>query len=144
MAGFSDITENAVLNLIYRATPWANYADNAAATPEVNIVVALHTADPGDAGSMSTSETTYAGYTRMNVLRSTGWTVASTGSTNLAANLDFPSSTGAAATITNFATGKSGGGASPILMAGTISPTIPIGGAGVVPRLTTATSCSVD
>ena len=144
MAGFSDTTENAVLNLIYRATPWANYADNAAATPETNIIVGLHTADPTDAGTMASSESAYGGYARQNVLRSTGWTAAAAGSVALAANLDFPSSSGAATTITNFSTGKSGGGASAILMTGAISPTIPIGGAGVVPRLTTATTCSVD
>jgi hypothetical protein len=144
MAGFSDVTENAILNLIYRATPWANYADNAAATPETNIIVALHTADPGDPGSQSTSEAAYGGYARQNVARSTGWTAAAAGSCALAANLDFPSSSGAATTITNFSTGKSGGGASAILMSGAISPTIPIGGAGVVPRLTTATTVSLD
>jgi hypothetical protein len=144
MAGFSDVSENAVLNLIFRATPWANYADNAATTPETNIIVALHTADPGDPGTQATSESAYGGYARQNVARSTGWAAATTGSCALAANLDFPSSSGAATTITNFSTGKSGGGASAILMSGAISPTIPIGGAGVVPRLTTATTVSLD
>jgi hypothetical protein len=144
MPGFSDITENAVLNLIYRATPWANYADNAASIPETNIIVGLHTADPTDAGNMSSNESAYAGYARQNVARSTGWTAAAAGQCLLAANLDFPSSTAAATTITNFSTGKSGGGASAILMTGAISPTIPIGGSGVVPRLTTATSVSID
>lgn len=144
MAGFSDTTENAILDLIYRATTWANYAVNATSTPETNIVVALHTASPGDAGTMSTSESAYTNYARQNTARSTGWAAASGGSSALAANLDFPASGAAGTTITDFSTGKSGGGAAVILMYGAISPTIPIGGAGVTPRLTTATTVGLD
>jgi hypothetical protein len=144
MPGFSDVTENAILDLIYRATTWANYAQNAATSPETNIVVALHTADPGDAGTMQTSESAYTNYARQNTLRSTGWAAASAGSSALSANLDFPSSGAAGTTITHFSTGKSGGGAAPIIMAGTVSPNIPIGGTGVVPRLTTATTCALE
>jgi hypothetical protein len=32
------------LNLMYRATAWANVADNAAAAPLTDVAVALHTA----------------------------------------------------------------------------------------------------
>lgn len=144
MAGFADVTENAVLNLIFSATTWANYAINATASPETNIVTSLHTADPGDAGTGSTSESAYGNYARQNVARSTGFTTASTGSVNLAANLDFPSSSGAATTITHFAYGKSGGGATALICSGAVSPTIAIGGAGVTPRLTTGTQVSLD
>jgi hypothetical protein len=144
MAGFADVTENSILDLIYRATAWANYAINATTSPETNIVVALHTGDPGDAGTMATLESAYTNYARQNTLRSTGWNAASGGSVALNANLDFPSSGAAGTTITHFSTGKSGGGTAPILMAGAVSPTIPIGGAGVVPRLTTATTCALD
>jgi hypothetical protein len=51
----SNTTENAILNLIFNATAWANYADNAASSPQTNIGVSLHTADPGDAGDATTS-----------------------------------------------------------------------------------------
>jgi hypothetical protein len=143
MAGMSDTTENAVLNLIFRATAWANYADNAAATPETNIVVALQTADPGDTGTMSTSEVAYTSYARVNVARSTGWAVAAAGVTSPAAQIDFPAGTGGAGTVTNFSVGKSGGGASPILFSGGVSPSIVCGNA-VTPHLTTATTISLD
>lgn len=139
----SDTTENAILNLIFRATAWANYADNAATTPETNIVVALHTADPGDAGAMNTSEANYTSYARVNVLRSTGWTVSSAGSTNPAAQIDFPAGTGGSGTVTHFSTGKSGGGASAILFSGTVTPNI-ITGTGITPHLTTATAITLD
>jgi hypothetical protein len=139
----SDTTENAILNLIFRATAWANYADNAASSPETNIVVALHTADPGDTGTMSTNETTYTSYARVNVARSTGWTVSSAGSTNPAAQIDFPAGTGGSGTVTHFAVGKSGGGTSPILFSGTVTPNIVTGNA-VTPHLTTATAITLD
>jgi hypothetical protein len=139
----SDTTENAILNLIFRATAWANYADNAAGTPETNIVVALHTADPGDTGTMSTSEAAYTSYARVNVLRSTGWTTSSAGSTNPAAQIDFPAGTGGSGTVSFFSTGKSGGGAAPILFSGTVTPNIVTGNA-ITPHLTTATAITLD
>jgi hypothetical protein len=91
----SDTTENAILNLVFRAVAWGNYADNAATTPETNIVIALHTADPTDSGTQSSSETTYTSYARVNVARTTGgWSAASGGSVSPAANIDFPTGTG--------------------------------------------------
>lgn len=140
----SDTTENAILNLVFRAVAWGNYADNAATSPETNIVCALHTADPGDAGTQSTSETTYTSYARTNVARTTGgWSAASGGSVSPAANIDFPTGTGGSGTITHFSTGKSGGGASAILWSGTVTPNI-VAGNGVLPRLTTSTTCTLD
>lgn len=140
----SNTTENAILDLIYSATTWANYAINASSSPETNIVVALHTADPGDAGTMSTSESAYTNYARVNVARSTGWTAASSGSVSPAANIDFAASGASGTTITHFSTGKSGGGASAILLSGTVTPNIAIGASGITPRLTTATTISLD
>ena len=107
----SDTTETAILALVYNATAWANYADNAAATPQTNIHVGLHTADPGDAGTMATSEITYTSYARVNVARTSGgWTVTG-GSVSPVANIDFPAGTGGSGTATHFSTGKTGGGA---------------------------------
>ena len=42
-----DTTENAILNLVFRAVTWANYAIDATASPQTNIHAGLHTADPG-------------------------------------------------------------------------------------------------
>ena len=39
--------EQDILKLVFNATAWANYADNAASSPQTNVAVALHTADPG-------------------------------------------------------------------------------------------------
>lgn len=140
----SDTTENAILNLVFRAVAWANYADNAATTPETNIVCALHTADPGDAGTMATSEIAYTSYARVNVARTTGgWSAAAGGSISPAANIDFPTGTGGTGTATHFSTGKSGGGAAAILWSGTVTPNI-VTGNGVLPRLTTSSTITLD
>ena len=139
----SNTTENAILDLIFRATAWANYADNASSSPETNIVVALATGDPGDAGTMSTSEATYTSYARQNVARSTGWSAASGGSTSPASTISFPAGTGGSGTVTHFSTGKSGGGATAILFSGTVTPNIATGD-GVTPQLSTSTTITLD
>lgn len=138
----SDTTENAILDLVFTAVAWANYADNAASSPQTNIHVGLHTADPGDTGTMSTSEAAYGSYARQNVARSTsGWTV-SAGSCSPDANIDFPQATSGSETETHFSTGKTGGGAAAILWSGTVSPNIVVS-TGVIPRLTTATTITL-
>lgn len=141
--GISDATENNLLKLIFNATAWANYADNAATTPQTNVHCSLHTADPGDAGTMSTSEITYTSYARVNVARTSGgWTVTAN-STSPVATISFPAGTGGSGTATYFATGKTGGGATDILFSGTVTPNI-VTGNGITPQLTTATTITLD
>jgi hypothetical protein len=137
-------TRNAILLLIFNATAWANYADNAASTPQTNVSMALHTADPGAGGSQSTSEAAYGSYARVNVARTSGgWTVTAN-SVSPVANIDFPTSTGSPSeTHTYFSAGKTGGGASAILFSGTVTPNITMNAAGIMPRLTTATAMTI-
>lgn len=140
----SDTTEDAILDLIFNATAWANYADNAASTPQTFIILALHTADPADAGTMATSEATAAtNYARVSVTRTSGGWTSSGGSVVPVANIDFPAITGGTVTATHFSTGKSGGGAAAILFSGTVTPNIGMSN-GVTPRLTTASSMTLD
>ena len=139
----ADTTETAILALIFNATAWGNYADNAASTPQTNIQLALHTADPGDAGTMATSEIAYTSYARQTVARTSGgWTV-SGGSVSPVANIDFAAGTGGSGTASFFSTGKTGGGTAAILWSGTVTPNI-VTGSGVTPRLTTATAITLD
>lgn len=145
--GIADATENNILKLIYNATAWANMADNAASSPQTNTGVSLHTADPGDAGSASTSEVAYTSYTRVNVSRNTsGWTVTANSVSPVAA-ITFPAGTGGSGTVTHFATAKSNAapptGAQEILFSGTVTPNI-VTGSGVTPQLTTATTITLD
>src|SRR5215471_16885494 len=138
----SDTSETAILNLIFKAQAWANYADNAASSPEINIICALHTADPGDAGTMATSEIAYTSYARASAARGAGWTVTGNAA-KPAADILFPAGTGGSGSATFASTGKSGGGAAPILFSGSVSPAIACGN-GITPSLTAASALTLD
>lgn len=131
--------ENDLLKLIFNATAIANIADNAAASPLTNLFVALHTADPGEAGDQTTSEATYTSYARVTVARTSGgWTVTAN-SVSPAATISFPAATGGTNTITHCSVGVATSGASKILYYGTVTPNISVS-SGVTPSLTTATA----
>lgn len=142
----ADATETAILKLVYQAVAWGNYADNAASSPQTQVGISLHTADPGDAGDASTSEVTYTSYTRVNVARTTGGWAEATGTVTPVANIDFPAGTGGSGTATHFATAKSNAtpptGAQAILWSGTVTPNV-VCGNGVTPRLTTASTITL-
>ena len=138
-----DTFENDLMKLIFQATAIANLADNAATSPFTNIAVALSTADPGETGTMATSETTYTSYARVNVARTSGgWTVTAN-SVSPVANIDFPIGTGGSGTVTNFSVGATGGGAAKAFFTGTVTPNI-VTGNGITPRLTTASTITID
>jgi hypothetical protein len=138
----SDVLENDLLKLIFNATAIANMADNAAASPETNIGVALHTgAGPADAGTQLTNEAAYTSYAREDIARTSGgWTI-TTNSCSPVANIDFTTATGGSETETYFSTGK----ASSDVMHyyGTVTPNIVVT-SGVTPRLTTASTITED
>jgi hypothetical protein len=141
----ADVTENNILKLYFNATAIANIADNAASSPITIVSVALHTGDPGDSGTQQTVESAYTNYARQTPARTTsGWTAPSAGSTSPVANIDFPSSGAAGSTITFFSVGKTSSGATDIFWSGTVTPNIAIGAAGVIPRLTTASTITLD
>lgn len=142
MAGFGDTFENDVLNLIFKATAIANIADNAASAPLTNLFCALHTADPGEAGTQSTSEATYTGYARVSVARGAGWTVTAN-SVSPAANITFPLATAGTNTITHWSVGVASSGATKILFSGSVSPTIAVSN-GTQPVITTASTITLD
>lgn len=138
-----DTFENDFLRLIFNATAIANLADNAATSPNTQLFVSLHTADPGEAGSQTTSETTYTGYARVGVNRNTGgWTV-TTNSVSPVANIVFGNCTAGTATITHFGVGTASTGTGKLLYKGTVTPSIAVA-AGVTPTLTTASTITED
>lgn len=75
----SNASETALLNLLFNNTDWANVGDAAGLQNSAtagSFYVALHTGDPGEAGTQATNEATYTGYARVAVARSgAGWTV---------------------------------------------------------------------
>lgn len=79
-----------LLRLYFLGQPIASVADNAAASPCTNHVLALHVADPGSGGSQDSYETTYTGYARQLVPRgSAGWVVVGN-QAKLAVPIAFP------------------------------------------------------
>lgn len=138
-----DTFENDLLKLVFNATAIANIADNAASSPLTNLYVSLHTADPGDSGNQTTSETAYTSYARVAVARTTGgWTVTAN-SVSPVANIDFPACTGGTSTITHFGVGTASSSTGKLLYKGTVTPNISVS-TGVTPRLTTSTAITED
>ena len=138
-----DTFENDLLKLIFNATAIANIADNAASSPLTNLYVSLHTADPGEAGTQATNETSYGAYARVAVARTSGgWTVTAN-SVSPAANVDFPLCTSSTATITHFGVGVAISGATKLLYSGTVTPNISVA-TGVTPRLATTSTVTED
>lgn len=139
-----DTFENDLLLLIFQGTTIANIAVNATSGPLTNLYVALHTADPGEAGNQTTSEAAYTGYARVAVARSgSGWTVTNN-SVSPAAAITFGACTAVPGNpITHWSVGVASSGSSKILYSGTVTPNVTMA-VGVTPQLTTATAITED
>jgi hypothetical protein len=132
----SNAFENDILLLLFNNTNIANIGDATGvrgSTAVGSLFVALHTADPGEAGTQATSEAAYTGYARVAVARSVaGFTVSGTAPTQVAnaAVITFGTSTVGTPTITHFSVGYESAGATKILVSGALntSQVINIGG----------------
>lgn len=119
----SNSWENGLLLLLFNNTDFANVGDaaglqNSAAAG--SLYVSLHTADPGEAGSQTTSETAYTNYVRVAVARSgAGWTVSANSVSNAAA-IAFAQCGITGATITHFGLGTDSSGAGTLLYSNTL------------------------
>lgn len=125
MASFTDGTESALAKLIFNATNWANIADNTVTSPLANLFVSLHNADPGEAGSQTTSETAYTNYARQSVARTSGgWTISGTDPTQVvnAGTITFPQCGVTGDTITHWGIGTLVSGAGVLLASGPVGP----------------------
>lgn len=115
----SNTTENDVLLKIFQATELSWDANT-------DLYLALHTADPGEAGNQTTSEATYTSYARVAVARSAaGWDVVG----NAASNddlLQFPQCTGGSNTITHISIGTASSGAGQILYSGALNASLAV------------------
>lgn len=92
----------------------------------------MHTADPGEAGSQTTSEATYTGYARVDVARTAGgWTISGANVSNAAA-VTFGACTAGTNTITHFGIGSDLSGAGNLFLKGTVTPNLAVS-AGITP-----------
>jgi hypothetical protein len=128
--------ENDLLLLIFNNTDIADIGDaaglqNSAAAG--SLYLALHTGDPGEAGTATTSECAYGSYARVAVARSgAGWTVAGNSAVN-AALAQFPECTSGSETITHVSITTAASGASKILYSGALSSSRAVS-AGIQPQ----------
>jgi hypothetical protein len=130
----STATCNSIINLMYRATAWANVADNAASSPLTNTHVGLHTADlTAGTNSQAQNETSYTNYARQAVARSTGWNAASGGATANAATISFPQCGTTGATLTHVSVGTTGSGATPVWHYGALNSSLAVS-SGITPQ----------
>lgn len=128
----TNAVETAILELIFKATAWADIAQNDGSGPQTSYWISLHTADPGEAGAQNTSETGYTGYARVEVTRDgTGWTVSGNSASN-AAQLTFGQCTAAPDTITHVGLGKSSSGAGTLMLSNALSSSLVLA-AGATP-----------
>lgn len=121
----TNATETAILSLIFTATTWDNIAENDTTSPATSFYISLHTADPGDAGDQTTSETAYTGYARKQVTRDgTGWTV-SAGSVTNDADIAFATCTSSpGSNITHVGLGLSSSGSGTLLLTAQLTTAI--------------------
>jgi len=142
----SNTCENNLLKLLFNNTTWANIGDATGivgSTAAGSLYFGLSTADPGEAGDQTTSETTYTSYARVAVARTTGGFTVTANSVSPVAAVTFPAGTGGAGTVTHFGVGRASTAAGELLYSGTVTPNITVGN-GVTPQLTTATAITED
>jgi len=119
-------TENDLMLLFFNATALSWNANG-------NLYVALHTADPGEAGSQTTSECAYGSYARVTVARSSSGFTVSGNSVSNTALVQFPQCTSGSETATYFSIGTASSGAGQIIVSGALSSSLAIS-SGIQPQ----------
>ena len=120
----TNAAEANLLNLLFLNIDWANIGDagglqNSAAAG--SFYISLHTADPGESGNQSTSETAYTSYARVAVARTGGgWTLTSQTISNTAL-VQFPQCTGGTSTVSYFGIGTDLSGNGNLIMSGSLT-----------------------
>jgi hypothetical protein len=100
-----------------------------------SLYLSLHTADPDEGGSQTTSEIAYTSYARFAVARSGAvWTVTGNSAVLASAPASFAAGTGGSGTATHFGLGTASSGAGVLLYKGAITPNI-VCGNGITPQI---------
>lgn len=120
----SNSFETAVLTLYFNNTNHANVGDATGvrgSTTAGSFYIALYTADPGEAGTATTSEATYTNYARVAVARSSGGFTISGNSVSNAAVVSFPTCGASGNTITYFGIVETSSGAGALHFSGALT-----------------------
>lgn len=128
--------ETNILKLVLQNTNYANIGDATGlrgSSIAGSAYISLHTADPGEAGDQSTSETAYTNYVRIGVARSgSGWAVTNDTGDNVAA-IVFAQCGASGATITHFGVGTDSSGAGTLLFSGALTASLAVS-TGITPQ----------
>lgn len=114
----SNTAENAILNYIFMGTDvsWNGNTD---------LYFALHSADPGEAGTAITSEAAYGGYARVALTRATDFTI--TGDTVSNTNQEaFPQCSSGSETLSYVSIVTSASGAGTIILRAALNSPITV------------------
>jgi hypothetical protein len=131
----TNVFENGLLSLIFENANYANVGDatglRGSSTAGV-FYISLHTANPNETGTQTTSEAAYTSYARQSVARSTaGWTVASGVCDNDAA-INFPAATGGSETESHFGVGSDVSGVGNLFLWGALTASLAVS-SGITP-----------
>lgn len=122
---FSNTAETSVNTYIFVGTAVAWSANT-------DLWIALHTADPGEAGTAVTSEATYTGYARATLTRASDFTVA--GATVSNTNLEqFVVCSGGSNIITHASIVTTASGAGTIIASGALNASVTVSN-GIQPQ----------
>ena len=143
----TNYAEQAMMNLVFRNLNWSSLGDATGlqgSTANGSLYISLHTADPGEAGDQTTSETSYTPYARVGVFRGsnnfllTGSTISNLGT------IAFPQCTSGTATITHFGIGTDSSGGGNLIMKGNLSASLAVS-TGIAPTFAVgALTATVD
>jgi hypothetical protein len=126
--------ENDLQKLIFQAVAIADIAENDSSSPLTVLEVSLHTANPDETGTQSTSETAYTNYARVPVARTdAGWTVSAAVASN-AAEIAFAACGTTGATITHIGIGTAHTSTGKLLYYGQMTAPLVVS-TGVTPKI---------
>lgn len=128
--------ETSLLQLLFNNTALANIGDASGLQPSAaagSLYLALHTADPGEAGNGTTSEATYTGYARLAVARSAGGFTVSGNTVTNAALAQFAACTAGSNTITHASICATASGTTTPIVSGALSASLAVS-AGIQPK----------
>jgi hypothetical protein len=125
----SDLWELGIYKLVFQNLAMGTIGDAGGLLPSStagSLYISLHSADPGDSGSQTTSELAYTNYARVGVARGTAtWTAAAGSVTNISA-ITFPACGTAGGTATYFGVGGSLTGTGCLLYSGSLTASLAI------------------
>lgn len=131
----TNVFENGLLSLIFENANYANVGDATGlrgSSTAGSFYISLHTANPNETGSQTTSEAAYGSYARVAVARSTaGWTVASGVADNDSA-INFPAATSGSETETHFGVGSDSSAAGNLFIWGALTASLAVS-TGITP-----------